>query len=72
MLNVTKEANITEQQATNLFNSVPVQSVLEELENRLNNRYPLDRISYWLMLLIDTFNYGYILGKREERKRHNK
>lgn len=61
-----KQADITEQQEMDLFMSKPVRHVMFELENRCIVKPYKD-----LFFTMDVFYYGYILGKRAERARHN-
>ncbi len=62
-LEAKKEADILIKQRIGLFLSKPVQHVFLEL--RCREFQPKDSI--WL--IINAFNYGYILGKRAERQR---
>ena len=59
-----KEAEIVRQQEIELFLSRPVRLVIEELKRR-NRETGYDQF----IALLEAFNYGYIMGKRAERKR---
>lgn len=66
-----EEADIIHKQSAGVFLSEPVQLVMDELKSYLKK---MD-FSYYdesVIMMLDLFNYGYILGKREERKRHKK
>lgn len=63
-LKIKKEAEIVRQQGIELFLSRPVRLVIEELKRR-NRETGYDQF----IALLEAFNYGYIMGKRAERKR---
>lgn len=63
-LKIKKEAEIVRQQEIELFLSRPVRLVIEELKRR-NRETGYDQF----IALLEAFNYGYIMGKRAERKR---
>lgn len=63
VLEAKKEADILKKQRVGLFFSKPVQHVFLDLRCRENQ----PKGNVWMML--DAFNYGYILGKRAERQR---
>ena len=63
-LQAKKEVDIIEKQNVELFLSRPVSHVLFEIDCRHRN----ERSKEYL-IVIDAFYYGYILGKRAERKR---
>ena len=59
-----KEFEMLKKQDLELFTSRPVKHVLNEIYLSAGH-FPLICIAY-------AFNYGYILGKRTERKKHRK
>lgn len=66
-LQAKKEVDIVEQQSMEQFNSKPVRHVLFEIDCRHRGEQYEE-----LFRVFDAFQYGYILGKRAERKRRNK
>ena len=64
-LQAKREVEIIEQQGLGLFNSRPVMHVLSHIFNKHSGEHSQ------LFTTADVFYYGYILGKRAERKRNH-